>query len=132
MLEPYLIAWIIGVFGLAIYLIRHYNLLNSPAATLDAESELCKRVMSALSSTNCPLCNSEAHIQSANLTEGQTKTAVLQCSNEKCGQKSLWEYSKGKWRLKAPFKFAPTKITEIQVQEPKEDIKLSFSNRKQT
>jgi hypothetical protein len=132
MFEPLLIVWVIGVLVLATYLIRHYNLLSSPAATLDAESELCERVMSALSSTRCPLCNSEAHIQSANLTEGQTKTAIIQCGSKNCGQKSLWEYSKGKWQLKAPFKFAPTKITEIPVQEPKEDIKLAFSNRKQT
>jgi hypothetical protein len=124
MYEHLLIVWVVGVLGGVAYLIRHYGLLGSPAATLDAESELCDRVMGVLSSSRCPLCNGPIHVQSANLTEKQSKTAILQC--ESCLQKSLWEYSNGKWTVKAPFKFAPTKITELSVQEPKEDIKLSY------
>ena len=122
-----------GVIGA----LKHYNLLYpTPSIDLEAEKTLCQHVLTVLYDTHCPLCNVETVISSVHMPLRGNKTAVLTCTNPKCAQKSIWEYEKNKWLLKAPYKYSFTPQTVIdvppikpiipQLKEPEEEMSISF------
>jgi hypothetical protein len=126
--ELYLGLYLAGLFAVLCAALKHFNLLvKTPTTQLEEKRVVAEQVMGILHQTRCPLCNSNAYVESVDLFK--SNTAILVCENEKCSQKSMWKLEKDNWKLIAPFKYSPTTTLEIPIprREKEEDLSLVFA-----